>query len=210
MESSSGPRRRRETTSKTAQRIPKRLQQIRKTPNNGNADTPICFLEPYSTGPSGVYINAYFTDHPKITNSAVLSPQTFDHDTDSDFRRLQYLIQRVLAEAKSRGSKKVIVDLQSNGGGRVFLGYDAFLQAGHSSTISSQFFPNIEPFRGSRFRGHESANIFGMELSNLSFSPPQINPSPPGPTCTPAHPLPSLLPSHKREHPQQPTAKPSP
>ena len=115
-----------------APRIPKRLQHFHGSrDDDNNGDIPRGFPEPYITGPSKVYINGYFMDHPSITNLAVLALQTFDTETNEDARRFQFLIERLLAEAKSRGRGKVIIDLQSNGGGRVFLGYDAFYQAGH-------------------------------------------------------------------------------
>lgn len=128
VDSSSGRRLRREPTLRTTQQIPKRLQQIREDTNDDNADIPLGFPEPYITGPSDVYINGYFVDHPKINHLAVLSLQTFDTNTDQDAQRFQFLIQQFLAEAKFRSSEKIIIDVQSNGGGRVFLGYDAFLQ----------------------------------------------------------------------------------
>jgi hypothetical protein len=124
--------RRDDAAPKTIPHIPKRLQQIREKPakedDDGSADVPLGFPRPYITGPNEVYINGYFIDHPNHPNLAVLSLQTFDTETDADARRFQSLIQRFLAEAKSRGSEKVIIDVSSNGGGRVFLGYDAFLQ----------------------------------------------------------------------------------
>ncbi|KAF7508824.1 hypothetical protein GJ744_008701 [Endocarpon pusillum] len=151
---------RRQASLRTAPHVPTRLQQVREILDDGDADVPVGYPEPYITGPTEVYINGYFMDHPNIRNLAVLALQTFDTETDADARRFQSLIEQFLAEAKSRGTEKVIIDLQSNGGGRVFLGYDAF----------RQFFPDIEPFGGGRYRAHESANILGTEFSRLSFS----------------------------------------
>lgn len=120
-----------EATSETAPGISKRLQQFRGSRDDIKRDVPPWFPEPSRTGPTGVYINEYFMDHPNITNLAVLAIQTFNTEADADAQGFQLFIERFLEEAKSRGSEKVIIDIQSNGGGRVFLGYDAFHQAGH-------------------------------------------------------------------------------
>jgi hypothetical protein len=176
VDASTGRTERRDISLKMAPYIPERVQQSRQSPDDGSADTPLGFPEPYITGPTDVYVNGFFMDGPNTTNLAILSLQTFNTKTDSEARRFQLLVQQFLAEAKSRGSTKVIIDLQSNPGGRVFLGYDTFLQVGYfpylgrSTLTLSQFFPNIEPFGGTRYRGHDSANIFGTELSRLSFS----------------------------------------
>ncbi len=119
---------RRQASLKTAPHVPDRLTQMRDTLDDGDADVPVGFPEPYITGPSEVYINGYFMDHPNISNLAVLALQTFNTETDADARRFQSLVQQFLTEAVSRGTEKVIIDLQSNGGGRVFLGYDTFRQ----------------------------------------------------------------------------------
>jgi len=73
-------------------------------------------------------------DHPTTKNLAVLSLQTFNTDSDSYARQFQAMVQQFPEEAKARGSEKVIIDLQSNGGGRVFLEYDVFRQASRPST----------------------------------------------------------------------------
>jgi Peptidase family S41 len=124
---------RREETLKTLPHIPKRLQHVREVSDDGNAEVVLEYPEPDLTGASEVYINGYFVDHPTIKNLAVLSLQTFNTDSDADARQFQAMVQQFLEEAKSRGSEKVIIDLQSNGGGRVFLGYDVFRQASRPS-----------------------------------------------------------------------------
>lgn len=129
---SSGRKLGRELTMKTAPRVPNRLQLVHEKLDDGNGEIPTNYPEPYITGPDNVYINGYFLNHPNISNLAVLALQTFDTDTRADAAKFQSLTQRFLDEAKSRRSEKIIIDLQSNPGGRVLLGYETFLQASHS------------------------------------------------------------------------------
>jgi Peptidase family S41 len=124
---------RREEIVKTLPHTPKRLQDVREVSDEGNAEAILDYPEPDLTGPSDVYINGYFVDHPTVKNLAVLALQTFNADSDTDARQFQAMVQQFLEEAKARGSEKVIIDLQSNGGGRVFLGYDVFRQASRPS-----------------------------------------------------------------------------
>ena len=118
----------RDVLTKAPPAVPKRLQQLHDLPDDSTAEVLLTYPEPFITGPAEVYINGYFIDHPIDANLAVLSIQTFLTETDRDSLRYQSLIEDFLAEAKSRGTKKVIIDVQSNPGGKVFLGYDAFLQ----------------------------------------------------------------------------------
>jgi Peptidase family S41 len=119
---------RRDVAPKRQLHVPNRLQEPRITPDDGSGDIPPGFPEPDITGPSDVFINGYFLKHPNVPNLAVLAIQTFDTKTHAEAQGFQSVVQQFLAEAKSRGIEKVILDVQSNSGGRVFLGYDAFLQ----------------------------------------------------------------------------------
>ena len=55
---------------------------------------------------------------------AVLSLPTFD----SDLLGFSLHIQNFITKAKEKGAQKVIIDLQTNSGGKVILGFDAFKQ----------------------------------------------------------------------------------
>lgn len=48
-----------------------------------------------------------------------------------------------------------MIDLQQNYGGQSLLAIDTF----------KQFFPNIDPFAGSRMRAHSSADVLGKTLT---------------------------------------------
>lgn len=57
--------------------------------------------------------------------------------------------------AKAAGKKKLIVDVQANGGGTILQGYDLF----------KQLFPQVDPYGATRFRAHEALNLIGEEVS---------------------------------------------
>lgn len=130
-----GRKARRDLTFKRAPSVPKRVQQIRHSLNDTNAAIPVGFPEPYVTGPAEVYINGYFIDTPGIPNLAVLSMQTFYTETNNQDEEFQALIEDFLAQARTRGSERIIIDVQSNPGGSVFLGYDAFRQVRLTSRV---------------------------------------------------------------------------
>lgn len=59
--------------------------------------------------------------------------------------------------SQKKGLQKVVIDLQQNYGGQSLLAIDAF----------KQFFPNIDPFAGSRLRAHDSANVMGEMITEF-------------------------------------------
>lgn len=88
----------------------------------------------------------------------VLVVQTFNAVETAAAREFQRVIQRYIAEAKSRGVEKHIIDVRTNGGGVVLSGYDMFLQ----------FFPSKKPQTQSRWRGHQASELFGEKISSLT------------------------------------------
>ncbi|KAH8731735.1 peptidase S41 family protein-like protein [Phaeosphaeriaceae sp. PMI808] len=93
----------------------------------------------------------------------VLVVQTFNTDDDAGAREFQRVIQRYIAEAKTRGVAKHIIDVRTNGGGKVLSGYDMYLQ----------FFPSKAPQAQSRYRGHRASEVFGKSIS--SFTVPTVS-----------------------------------
>jgi hypothetical protein len=93
----------------------------------------------------------------------VLVVQTFNTEDAAGAREFQRVIQRYIAEAKSRGVVKHIIDVRTNGGGKVLSGYDMYLQ----------FFPSQKPQTQSRWRGNQASELFGKSIS--SFSSLSIN-----------------------------------
>ena len=52
----------------------------------------------------------------------------------------------------------MVIDVQSNGGGQPLLAIDTF----------KQFFPNTEPFGGSRMRATSAGNVMGQTITNIA------------------------------------------
>jgi hypothetical protein len=86
----------------------------------------------------------------KETSTAVLSIPSFFQNGEaiSNFRQA---IHDFIGNASQSHAPRVIIDLQQNSGGLVFLAYDTF----------KQFFPNLEPNGTSRQRSHQLSNILG-------------------------------------------------
>ncbi|KAF2647525.1 peptidase S41 family protein-like protein [Lophiostoma macrostomum CBS 122681] len=87
----------------------------------------------------------------------VLMVQTFDTDSSTDTEEFQSVVQSYISDAQSRGVKKHIIDIRQNGGGKVLLGYDMYLQ----------FFPSQEPQLLSRYREHTATDLLGSTISQV-------------------------------------------
>ncbi|KAF2754713.1 hypothetical protein EJ05DRAFT_488870 [Pseudovirgaria hyperparasitica] len=142
------------------QRVPKRLQIPRDASLtqtlSRDGSVPESYPDPVvQHDAEDVPLAGFFIDTDSMQNVAVLMMQTFDAEDADQF---QAVIQDFLAEAQSRGSERIIVDVRTNGGGLIFLGYEAY----------KQFFPDVEPYGGSRYRYHEAVEILGSSISQLS------------------------------------------
>lgn len=62
--------------------------------------------------------------------------------------------------AKAAGKKKLLIDLSNNGGGITNAGFDLF----------KLLFPSKLPHSATRFRDHESVNLIGKALSQISMT----------------------------------------
>jgi hypothetical protein len=101
----------------------------------------------------------------------VLVVQTFNTEDAAGAREFQRVIQRYIAEAKARGVAKHVIDVRTNGGGKVLSGYDMYLQ----------FFPSQKPQTQSRWRGNQASELFGKSVSSfkaLSLSNAELFTSP--------------------------------
>ncbi|CCD42796.1 similar to peptidase S41 family protein [Botrytis cinerea T4] len=96
-------------------------------------------------------VSGYFLNS---TSVSVLSIPSFDVDGDAVFS-FQQTISQFINQTQAAGLKKVVIDLQQNYGGQSLLAIDTF----------KQFFPNIDPFAGSRMRAHSSADVLGKTLT---------------------------------------------
>ncbi|KAF2685082.1 hypothetical protein K458DRAFT_387974 [Lentithecium fluviatile CBS 122367] len=87
----------------------------------------------------------------------VLMAQTFNTELNSDGREFQDVIEQYIKQAQAAQIDKHIIDLRTNGGGKILLGYDMYLQ----------FFPSQEPQLMSRYRGHQASELIGQSLSSI-------------------------------------------
>jgi hypothetical protein len=88
----------------------------------------------------------------------VLVVQTFNTNDTAGAQEFQRIVQRYIAEAKGRGVAKHIIDVRTNGGGKVISGYDLYLQ----------FFPSQDPQTQNRYRGHPASELFGKNISSFT------------------------------------------
>ncbi|KAI1359747.1 hypothetical protein F5Y08DRAFT_349398 [Xylaria arbuscula] len=95
----------------------------------------------------GGFLSGYFLQESFI---AVLSIPSFDEYGDA-LKTFQSTVDEFIRKAKLAGMKKVVIDVQQNVGGQPLLAIDAF----------QRFFPNVQPFAGSRMRAHYSADVMG-------------------------------------------------
>jgi hypothetical protein len=117
---------------------------------------PLSYPKPsISSAKSDVLVAGYFINTPQ-GQIGVLVVQDYTTKDSSGAQEFQRLVQRFIAEAKSRNVAKVIIDTRANGGGRVMLGYDLYLQ----------FFPSQKPQTQSRWRGHQASEVFGRSISS--------------------------------------------
>ncbi|KUJ17685.1 uncharacterized protein LY89DRAFT_747417 [Mollisia scopiformis] len=124
------------------------------TPSNWNntayPDTPDVVQTDLGTYGGG-YISGYFLNS---TSISVLSIPSFD-EYDAALNTFQSTISDFITRSKAAGLQKVVIDLQQNTGGQPLLAIDTF----------KQFFPNIDPFDGSRMRAHPSADVMGNTIT---------------------------------------------
>jgi len=96
----------------------------------------------------GGIVSSYTLDG---TSTAVLSIPSF-YQNGIDTSNFRQAIRDFIGNTSQTQVSRVIIDLQQNSGGLVFLAYDTF----------KQFFPNLEPNGASRQRSHEWSNSLGQ------------------------------------------------
>ncbi|KAH8714821.1 hypothetical protein GQ44DRAFT_713424 [Phaeosphaeriaceae sp. PMI808] len=107
-------------------------------------------------------IGGYFLED-KYSDVAVLSVPSFvGIDAQKEF---QNTATTFLAKAKAAGKKKLVIDVQANGGGTILLGYDLY----------KLLFPNdIEHAAADRIRAFESIDLIGKKFSEVAGSFPRV------------------------------------
>ncbi|KAI1380045.1 hypothetical protein F4677DRAFT_302727 [Hypoxylon crocopeplum] len=100
-------------------------------------------------------ISGYFIDQPGFEDVAVLVMLSFSPEDPVEF---QSVAQDFYAAAAEAGKKKLVVDVQANGGGYIFLGYDGF----------RQLFPDIVQEGLGRWRQQPGFAAFSKVFSDIS------------------------------------------
>lgn len=96
---------------------------------------------------SGYFLNS--------TSISVLSIPSFEEYGDA-IGTFTDSIAEFITRSKAAGLQKVVIDVQQNTGGQTLLAIDTF----------KHFFPNIDPFGGSRMRAHPAANVMGQTITD--------------------------------------------
>ncbi|KAJ8109362.1 hypothetical protein ONZ43_g6159 [Nemania bipapillata] len=110
----------------------------------------------------GGVISGYFLNSSSVS---VLSIPSFDVFGDA-LSTAQTTVREFIKRTQEAGLQKVVIDLQQNRGGQVLLAVDTF----------KQFFPNIQPFGGSRMRAHRATNVMGEAMTDFFNQLPATDP----------------------------------
>lgn len=113
-------------------------------------------VQPALSVTGGGYLTGYLLNDSAI---GVLSLPSFQEYGDV-VGTFADTIQEFINRTQIAGLEKIIIDLQQNAGGSPLLAFDTF----------TRFFPNIEPFAGSRRRVHELANVLGGATTEFWLS----------------------------------------
>lgn len=104
----------------------------------------------------------YFLNSSSVS---VLSIPSFDL-FDVALSTAQTTVEEFIRRTQEAGLQRVVIDLQKNGGGQVLLAVDTF----------KRFFPDIEPFGGSRLRASRSTNVMGEAITDYFNQLPTTDP----------------------------------
>ncbi|WEW60400.1 hypothetical protein PRK78_005885 [Emydomyces testavorans] len=142
---------------KQAPMLKKREVELQKRSKAGKPRAG--FPEPVVESNEGS-IAGYFLEH-NYSDTAVLSLSSFvPKDADKDdaaILRFSTVASTFLSASKQAGKAKLILDVTSNQGGAVFLGYDLFMQLFPAAKVTSAF--NV--------RATEQINIIGSKVTRL-------------------------------------------
>lgn len=111
---------------------------------------PVVVQENLQFGGSGGILTGYLIDDDQ---TAILSVPSFD-ETGFDIGNFTRTLNNFIQAANE--TPQVIIDLQGNSGGSIFLAFVTF----------RRLFPSINPFVGSRRRAHDLANILGSNFTD--------------------------------------------
>ncbi|KAF2183839.1 hypothetical protein K469DRAFT_727810 [Zopfia rhizophila CBS 207.26] len=142
------------------------------TPSLNATSTPKVSALPRPTGgyPSPVIVQSslalqgYYLNGTGYDDVAILAMPNFGPTLGPGTEEInanvetQKVIRTFLADATSKGKKKLIVDLRGNTGGTIALGFDFF----------KQLFPTLVPYGASRYRAHEAFEIYSAAIADVA------------------------------------------
>ncbi|KAE8446731.1 hypothetical protein EG329_011636 [Mollisiaceae sp. DMI_Dod_QoI] len=116
----------------------------------GSAAYPDCpdVAQPDLGAEDGGVVSGYFLND---TGISVLSIPSFD-EYNNTLNTFSSTVAEFITRSRAANLNKLVIDLQSNAGGQPLLAIDTF----------KRFFPNIDPFGGSRLRAHYAADVIGQ------------------------------------------------
>ena len=107
-------------------------------------------------------IGGYYLEDDKSDIAVLSVPSFVGIDAQKEF---QATAADFLVTAKAAGKKKLIIDVQANGGGTILLGYDLY----------KLLFPSkVDHAAADRFRAFESTDIIGQKISDYSAPFPRV------------------------------------
>lgn len=115
--------------------------------NGAYPDDPVVVQSNLMLGNAGGVVTGYIQDNGTL---GVLSIPSFD-EAGYDTKSFSWAVNNFTEMASRQNVSRIIIDVSGNQGGQVLLALFTF----------SAFFPNIEPFAGSRMRSHYLANVVG-------------------------------------------------
>lgn len=119
-----------------------------RVPNLDYPDDPIVVQANFSSGGT---VSGYLLQNGSV---GVLSVPSFSAPDAAAFGDA---VNEFIMKAKKAEVKKIVIDVQANGGGSLFVGYDFF----------KRFFPNIDPLELFRARALEPYHTYGSVISDM-------------------------------------------
>ncbi|KAF2652419.1 hypothetical protein K491DRAFT_681348 [Lophiostoma macrostomum CBS 122681] len=119
------------------------------------------YPKPIVPGP-GNLINGFYLSGSGYNDVAVLQVPNFVASGAYEVG-FQNTTKQFLAKAVADGKKKLIIDVQANGGGTILQGYDMF----------KQLFPSLDPYGAYRIRATDEIDLIGQAFSEYGSKVPR-------------------------------------
>jgi hypothetical protein len=131
------------------------------TSSQNTVTATVGYPNPIVPGPANI-INGFYLSGLDYKDVAVLQVPSFVSGSGYQIP-FQNVTKQFLARAVADGKKKLIIDLQANGGGTILEGYDMF----------KQLFPSLDPYGANRWRATEEIDLVGQVFSEFGSKAPR-------------------------------------